>query len=439
MATLTAAKDALKNNDAEGAEAECRRLIDSDPGNAEAWHVCGISHARRGDLDEAIACFTKATQFDPESATYPYNLALAYQKNGDSDRAIESYEDALRVREDFMEARANLGNVLVEQGRMLQASACFAEIAKRFPDSGDAHFNLANTLFEIGKGDEAIKHYRTAIELNPNFTAARENLGRAFVDIGEMVEARIVWQSWLDHQPDNEFAKHMLAAAMADASDATDIPTRCSDDCVRQQFNEDFATSFDDQLARLDYRTPELIQSAIDAITPAIADADVLDAGCGTGLCAGGLRPLSRTLVGVDLAPAMLDQARKRDVYDRIVEAELTKYLRDHVDAFDLLVSSDTLCYFGDLTDVLSAAAGSIRENGHLVFSVEDGTIETPCEAGYRLKLHGRYCHREPYIRAVLDQSGFDVLDIVSATQRCEMGKPVKGLIVAAVRRNHHA
>ncbi|MCX4239251.1 class I SAM-dependent DNA methyltransferase [Paraliomyxa miuraensis] len=59
-------------------------------------------------------------------------------------------------------------------------------------------------------------------------------------------------------------------------------------------------------------------------------DLDVLDAGCGTGLCAPLLRPLARTLVGVDLSGKMLDQARRRGGYDELIEAELTEMLDAH-------------------------------------------------------------------------------------------------------------
>ena len=41
---------------------------------------------------------------------------------------------------------------------------------------------------------------------------------------------------------------------------------------------------------------------------------DVLDAGCGTGLCGPGLRGRAGRLVGVDLSPEMLKRAAGRGV-----------------------------------------------------------------------------------------------------------------------------
>jgi tetratricopeptide (TPR) repeat protein len=141
---------------------------------------------------------------------------------------------------------------MIEQGRMLEAIDCFRELVGRFPDSSKSHFNLANTLVAIGRYHECVKHYRRAIELNPAHSAARENLGRALIEAERFDEAREVWESWLKRDPDNEFARHMLAAATG-----SDAPQRCSDDYIRQEFNKDFATTFDRQLSRLDYQSPK--------------------------------------------------------------------------------------------------------------------------------------------------------------------------------------
>ena len=53
----------------------------------------------------------------------------------------------------------------------------------------------------------------------------------------------------------------------------------------------------------------------------------VLDLGCGTGLAALPFRPFSDWVVGVDLSPAMLAQARKKGLYDRLIESEAMAFL----------------------------------------------------------------------------------------------------------------
>jgi len=131
----------------------------------------------------------------------------------------------------------------------------------------------------------------------------------------------------------------------------------------------------------------------------------------------------------VDLSPAMVELARKRAVYDALVVAELTAYLREHLASFDVIVSADTLVYFGALEEVIAAAAGALRAGGLFVFTLEHGTGESG--PGYRLETHGRYTHTRPYVERLLASSGLEPV-IERAELRLETGVPVVGLVIRA-------
>ena len=116
---------------------------------------------------------------------------------------------------------------------------------------------------------------------------------------------------------------------MLAACSGRDVPARASDAFVEKTFDS-FAASFDAKLASLGYRAPALVAEMLaHAGLDASRSLDVLDAGCGTGLCGPLVAPYARRLVGVDLSEAMLARARARDVYDELVKGELTAYLRD--------------------------------------------------------------------------------------------------------------
>jgi predicted TPR repeat methyltransferase len=157
---------------------------------------------------------------------------------------------------------------------------------------------------------------------------------------------------------------------------------------------------------------------------------DIMDAGCGTGLLAPYLRPYARRLVGVDLSPKMLGKAAERAAYDELVAAELTAYLGVAPRAFDLVAASDTLVYFGDLSAVLAAAGASLRPGGRLFFTLEHAKEDAG--AGYRLHADGRYMHTEWYVRAALEQAGFEAIDVEQGFLRREGNAYVEGLVVAA-------
>jgi predicted TPR repeat methyltransferase len=123
----------------------------------------------------------------------------------------------------------------------------------------------------------------------------------------------------------------------------------------------------------------------------------------------------------------MLAKAAARGGYDQLEEAELTAWLDAHPASADLIVSSDTLCYFGVLDGVAGAAARALRAGGTLIFTVEQ-SVDQP----FRLNPHGRYSHSESYVREVLAGAGLRELAMRHVTLRQEANAPVAGLLVAA-------
>ena len=123
-------------------------------------------------------------------------------------------------------------------------------------------------------------------------------------------------------------------------------------------------------------------------------------------------------------------QARK--VYDELYKVELTAYLRDNRGAFDVIVSADTLVYFGPLEDVVGAAADALRPGGRLIFTVETLIGDGP-DAGYAISHHGRYSHTPEYLERVLAAANLRP-EIVPAELRLEAGDPVAGLVVRSTK-----
>ena len=86
-------------------------------------------------------------------------------------------------------------------------------------------------------------------------------------------------------EPDDR-ARHTLAACSG-----RDVP-RARLRRVREATFDDFAATFEAKLARLHYRAPELVATALAGPgVPPEKTLDVLDAGCGTGWCGPLLAP----------------------------------------------------------------------------------------------------------------------------------------------------
>jgi predicted TPR repeat methyltransferase len=109
----------------------------------------------------------------------------------------------------------------------------------------------------------------------------------------------------------------------------------------------------------------------------------------------------------------------------------LTSYLAEHADQFDLVISADTLVYFGALQAVADAAFRALRPGGLLIFTVEEAVDGVP-ESGYRINPHGRYSHSRAYVQSTLMRAGFEEPTMEGAALRMEAGNPVAGLVVTA-------
>ena len=166
----------------------------------------------------------------------------------------------------------------------------------------------------------------------------------------------------------------------------------------------------------------------------------VLDLGCGTGLVALALSDLPLgPFTGIDLSPRMLEQARAKELYATLNEAQLPAELRKGTAAWQLILAADLLCYFGALDEMLGAVRDRMRPGGRFIFSVEellpdhDGTV--PGNGDWTLGRLGRYAHAARYLASVADALGFRCLALDRETLRYEAGGPVAGLIMVLQRQ----
>jgi len=154
----------------------------------------------------------------------------------------------------------------------------------------------------------------------------------------------------------------------------------------------------------------------------------ILDLGCGTGLVGVAFQDLASgsRLDGIDISPRMLEAARARGMYSDLILGDLETVLAGPGTLYDLIVSADTMTYFGDLAPAFAGVAQRLEHRGAYIFASEAKTGE----GWEKTKVH-RYRHRESYLREEAARAGLGVLHIVECTLRQEEQNPVHGFAVA--------
>ena len=409
------------------AEMLFRAILEAAPDRSDAIHYSGVLAHQQGRSADAVALVRRSLELSPDKADWHSNLGIVLQGAREFDAAVAAYERAVALDPGHANAHNNRGVLLKAKGEHAAAEAAYRQALEVDPGHVDACQNLAMLLSITKRVPEAVRYYCKALTLKPGYGDARRLLALAYCVLDQRDKAIALCEEWVAQEPDDPVAVHTLAACSG-----RDVPTRASDAYIVKAFDK-FAATFEAKLAQLEYHAPALVAAAVEAagLVPE-RRLDVLDAGCGTGLCGPLLAPYARRMVGVDLSSKMLEHAHEKQVYDELVTGELTAYLQRQSAAFDLIVSADTLVYFGALEMVVDAAAGALRPGGLFVFTVEAASWDT-ASVPHNIQTHGRYNHREDYVRNVLLEAGLHA-EIGHADLRLESGSPVPGLVVRGVK-----
>lgn len=407
----------------DAAEKCYRVVLQADPGNANATHFLGVLMQQRGRGAQALELIRASIDLDPSVASWFNNLGNVLLAEEQYEEASQAYARCSELDPQNLEVLNNLGILLGRLQRHAESEQSFRLAIARDPGFADAHANLASLLCAQGRLQEGFSHFADALALKPRDANTRRLLAISYGQAGRLEEGAKVLRDWLEIQPDNANALHFLAAYGGAA-----VPDRASARYVEQEF-DGFARSFDAKLASLDYRAPQWVGEAVARLLgPPAARRLILDVGCGTGLCGPYLRPYAAGLAGVDLSANMLELAHARGIYDQLIKAELVEFMTSCPEQQHVVVSADTLIYFGRLDAVFAAARKVLLDQGHLVF-----TLESHQEArDFVLHAHGRYSHSRAYVESELARAGFGAIDIDEAVLRFESAKPVAGWLVCA-------
>ena len=181
---------------------------------AETYFNAAVDQSQEGEVDLAIASYTKAFETDPKFALALVNRGVLRAQRGEFDPAIADFTKAMKLGPKDISALAylNRGNAYRSKADFRHAITDLSQ-AVMLSKSAEAYFSRANAFATVGDQARAIVDYTRVLELAPNAAIVYQARGRAYAAQGDDAAA----------QDDYDRAA-ALAAESAAAADMTPAP-----------------------------------------------------------------------------------------------------------------------------------------------------------------------------------------------------------------------
>jgi len=166
-----------------------KKAFEIEPEYDGAYMNAGLMLSKQGKREEAMALYERVLSFKPKCAEAHNNLGVILSGMGRIEEAIAHYREALAIKPDYGEARANLGHELLRVGKIDEAYDSLAKAVQELPGKPEAQADLGLALAARGKFEESKGHFEEAIRIAPNEVNNHSNLAYVLTQLGRFDEA----------------------------------------------------------------------------------------------------------------------------------------------------------------------------------------------------------------------------------------------------------
>lgn len=379
----------------------------------------------------ALTNIQKALELE-ETDSFSNEEGLIYEALGYFKSAFLSYEHAIRLNSYCADAYANLGNLYFKENDLRHAEDSYKRALGIDNSFLDAHHNLALVLYKQNRLGESLEHFRSAILINPKHISSLYNLAVILEETGEYSEAAGLYfnllvldntlpdidfriahtlsllaglgkkekkqaltfaEGWVKNFPDNPVAVYTQNALMGKKADAA----------LAKKFSEvlydAFAPSYDDLMQKLESKSIEEISENL----PQKEFKNILDLACGTGTYSLKLKYNFNSLTGVDISKKMLEKAKEKSLYTRLIHQDIISFLEEDKQSYDLIIASDLIPYLPEVMPLFKGVFNRLETEGVFAFTVE---TDEKLKEGTLVET-GRSLYPTSVIQTALNEVGF--------------------------------
>lgn len=214
-----------------------QKVLSTNPHDAEALHLLGITTMQQGQLAFSIRCLAQAVQLSPDNALFHQDLGKALMAANDRVNAERYFTNAAQLNAGLYETWFELGNTYLDGGKTGEALEAYYRALELDPFNAQLHYNIGMCLLSASRADEAITHYERAIELDSMFTAAYVNIGVLLHIDKQLDAAERMFRRALEIDQQHNEGKINLAELLIvkeNIADAVDILNRLGEELRAQ-------------------------------------------------------------------------------------------------------------------------------------------------------------------------------------------------------------
>ena len=194
-----------------------RRLIQSNPKDAEAMNELGVTLTKAGRFEEGLQWFRRASEIQPDLVAAKVNIGVALRHLGRFDEALSSLKAAIGSTPQDAVACFNLGMTLKSLQQLDEALIWLQRASDLQPAHKDTAQEIARVLQALKRNDEAIEAYRSALALKSDCTETLMSLGGLLQEARHFHEAASVFKKVVSLDPNHCDGWLCLGAALLGA------------------------------------------------------------------------------------------------------------------------------------------------------------------------------------------------------------------------------
>lgn len=178
-----------------------------------ALELCqlGNRYRQQQQWEQAVSCYEKAVQLDPDFAQAHWYFAKGLEGLGKLDAATERYFQALSLQSELASAieLCRFGDLFLQKDQIDRALACYQWATQQDKNLAEAHFQMAAVLSRQEHYEAAVISYRQAIKLQPSGSGYHQ-LGDVLQKLQQWEMAAETYQQAIELDPDFSWSHNNL-------------------------------------------------------------------------------------------------------------------------------------------------------------------------------------------------------------------------------------